>query len=156
MILKKELQDRIEELEKEVKHLEDSRDALTKRIDQIVDSKGEVERKLFEAQQLIEHEKVTGPLYQICDPSNRWYHMNRDLGIDIYFEDYTSPKKLLTRIPVNPASEHEIPKEVLLDRLTKAQAALMNLYRGDSSSEMINVDITFGSIMWTENLEEEY
>jgi predicted nucleic acid-binding Zn-ribbon protein len=56
MILKKELQDRIEDLEKEVKHLEDSRDALTKRIDQIVDSKGEVERKLFEAQQLIEHE----------------------------------------------------------------------------------------------------
>jgi len=30
------------------------------------------------------------------------------------------------------------------------------LYRGDSSSEMINVDITFGSLMWTENLEEEY
>jgi chaperonin cofactor prefoldin len=33
MILKKELHDRIEELEKEITHLEDSRDALTKRIE---------------------------------------------------------------------------------------------------------------------------
>ena len=156
MILKKELHDRIEELEKEITHLEDSRDALTKRISEVVDSKGEVERKLFETQQLIDHENVTGPLYQICDPGNRGYHMHRDLGIDIYLEDYTSPKKLLTRIPVNPDGELQIPKEVLLDRLTKAQAALMNLYRGDRSAEMVNVDITFGSIMWTDNLEEEY
>ena len=110
MVLKKDMQARIEELEEElladkdrIERFESFRDEYKKRIT-------DLEGTILDLEQITpddELEKLNnGQLFRVCDPELIHLHKVRDIGIDIYLEDGTDkPKKLLTRIPINPEFE---------------------------------------------------
>ena len=110
MVLKKDMQARIDELEQQlladkdrIERFESFRDEYKKRIT-------DLEGTILDLEQITpddELEKLNnGQLFRVCDPELIHLHKVRDIGIDIYLEDGTDkPKKLLTRIPINPEFE---------------------------------------------------
>ena len=110
MVLKKDMQARIEELEQElladkdrIERFESFRDEYRKRITNL-------EGKILDLEQIISDDELeklnNGEFFRICDPEVIHLHKVRDIGIDIYLEDDSEkPKRLLTRIPINPEFE---------------------------------------------------
>ena len=118
MVLKKEMQARIEELEQElladkdrIERFESFRDEYRKRITNL-------EGKILDLEQIISDDELeklnNGEFFRVCDPELIHLHKVRDIGIDIYLEDDSDrPKRLLTRIPINP--EFEVQEKMTWD-----------------------------------------
>ena len=105
-----EIEKSIEELEQDlladkerIERFKSFRDEYRKRITNL-------EGKILDLEQIISDDELeklnNGEFFRICDPEVIHLHKVRDIGIDIYLEDDSDkPKKLLTRIPINPEFE---------------------------------------------------
>ena len=110
MVLKKEMQARIEELEQELLADKDRIERFESFRDEYEKRNTELEGKILDLEQIISDDELeklnNGEFFRICDPEVIHLHKVRDIGIDIYLEDDSDkPKKLLTRIPINPEFE---------------------------------------------------
>ena len=110
MVLKKEMQARIEELKQERLADKDRIEKFESFRDEYIQRNTELEGKILDLEQIISDDELeklnNGELFRICDPEVIHLHKVRDIGIDIYLEDDSDkPKKLLTRIPINPEFE---------------------------------------------------
>tara|TARA_R110002012_G_scaffold129317_1_gene281729 strand:- start:557 stop:1027 length:471 start_codon:yes stop_codon:yes gene_type:complete len=110
MVLKKDMQARIEELEEELLADKDRIERFESFRDEYEKRNTELEGKILDLEQIISDDELeklnNGELFRVCDPELIHLHKVRDIGIDIFLEDDTDkPKKLLTRIPINPEFE---------------------------------------------------
>ena len=110
MVLKKEMQARIEELEEELLADKDRIERFESFRDEYEKRNTELEGKILDLEQIISDDELeklnNGEFFRICDPEVIHLHKVRDIGIDIFLEDDSDkPKKLLTRIPINPEFE---------------------------------------------------
>ena len=110
MVLKKEMQARIEELEEELLADKDRIERFEFFRDEYEKRNTELEGKILDLEQIISDDELeklnNGEFFRICDPEVIHLHKVRDIGIDIFLEDDSDkPKKLLTRIPINPEFE---------------------------------------------------
>ena len=110
MVLKKEMQARIEELKQERLADKDRIEKFESFRDEYIQRNTELEGKILDLEQIISDDELeklnNGEFFRICDPEVIHLHKVRDIGIDIYLEDDSDkPKKLLTRIPINPEFE---------------------------------------------------
>ena len=118
MVLKKDMQARIEELEKELLSYKDHIKRFENFRDEYIQRNTELEGKILDLEQIISDDELeklnNGEFFRICDPEVIHLHKVRDIGIDIYLEDDSDkPKKLLTRIPINP--EFEVQENMTWD-----------------------------------------
>ena len=110
MVLKKDMQARIDELEQELLADKDRIERFESFRDEYEKRNTELEGKILDLEQIISDDELeklnNGEFFRICDPEVIHLHKVRDIGIDIFLEDDTDkPKKLLTRIPINPEFE---------------------------------------------------
>ena len=110
MVLKKDMQARIEELEEELLADKDRIERFESFRDEYEKRNTELEGKILDLEQIISDDELeklnNGEFFRICDPEVIHLHKVRDIGIDIYLEDDSEkPKRLLTRIPINPEFE---------------------------------------------------
>ena len=118
MVLKKEMQARIEELEEELLADKDRIERFESFRDEYEKRNTELEGKILDLEQIISDDELeklnNGEFFRICDPEVIHLHKVRDIGIDIFLEDDSDkPKKLLTRIPINP--EFEVQEKMTWD-----------------------------------------
>lgn len=118
MVLKKEMQARIEELEEELLADKDRIERFEFFRDEYEKRNTELEGKILDLEQIISDDELeklnNGEFFRICDPEVIHLHKVRDIGIDIFLEDDSDkPKKLLTRIPINP--EFEVQEKMTWD-----------------------------------------
>jgi hypothetical protein len=110
MVLKKDMQARIEELEQQIKSDKDRLERFESFREDYMKRITDLEGTILDLEQITpddELEKLNnGQLFRVCDPELIHLHKVRDIGIDIYLEDDSEkPKRLLTRIPINPEFE---------------------------------------------------
>ena len=110
MVLKKDMQARIDELEQELLADKDRIERFESFRDEYEKRNTELEGKILDLEQIISDDELeklnNGEFFRICDPELIHLHKVRDIGIDIFLEDDSDkPKKLLTRIPINPEFE---------------------------------------------------
>ena len=118
MVLKKDMQARIEELEQELLADKDRIERFESFRDEYEKRNTELEGKILDLEQIISDDELeklnNGEFFRICDPEVIHLHKVRDIGIDIFLEDDSDkPKKLLTRIPINP--EFEVQEKMTWD-----------------------------------------
>ena len=106
MELKKDLIDRVKNLEGNLKVSEDQVERFIEIRDRMAKENRKLEERIQSLEQLVPKEKLEelddGTIYRLCDPSLMVFHENRDMGIDIYCEETTNSKRrLLTRIPIS-------------------------------------------------------
>ena len=110
MVLKKDMQARIEELEQQIKSDKDRLERFESFREDYMKRITDLEGTILDLEQITpddELEKLNnGQIFRVCDPELIHLHKVRDIGIDIYLEDDSeNPKRLLTRIPINPEFE---------------------------------------------------
>ena len=155
MELKKDLIDRVKNLEGNLKVSEDQVERFIEIRDRMAKENRKLEERIQSLEQLVPKEKLEelddGTIYRLCDPSLMFFHENRDMGIDIYCEETTSSKRrLLTRIPISVDYEtHEqmslTQKAEMLDPLV---AALETAFK-DHADYCINVVTSFTKTIYT-------
>jgi hypothetical protein len=155
MELKKDLIDRVKNLEGNLKVSEDQVERFIEIRDRMAKENRKLEERIQSLEQLVPKEKLEelddGTIYRLCDPSLMVFHENRDMGIDIYCEETTNSKRrLLTRIPISVDYEtHEemslTQKAEMLDPLV---AALETAFK-DHPDYHINAVTSFTKTIYT-------
>jgi len=155
MELKKDLIERVKNLEGNLKVSEDQVERFIEIRDRMAKENRKLEERIQSLEQLVPKEKLEelddGTIYRLCDPSLMVFHENRDMGIDIYCEETRSLKRrLLTRIPISIDYEtHEEmslkDRAAMLDPLVSAIETAFS----DHPDYCINVVASFTKTIYT-------
>jgi hypothetical protein len=155
MELKKDLIERVKNLQGNLKVSEDQVERFIEIRDRMLKENRKLEERIQSLEQLVPKKKLEelddGTIYRLCDPSLMVFHENRDMGIDIYCEETTNSKRrLLTRIPISVDYEtHEemslTQKAEMLDPLV---AALETAFK-DHPDYHINAVTSFTKTIYT-------
>ena len=170
MVLKSEMEKRIEELSKKVRRLENKVKKLKSKLEDADSEAAKIEEfridahrrlyketedlrnKLFEREQQLDAQETKGPVFQVCDPSLQYVHKRRDMGVDIYIERHSGEEKfLLTRIPIS--FDYDVYQSMEFEE----KAAILNplvcglrQFYNRSDEPIIHIEASINEMYWTE------